>query len=254
MVIPAWALLAFWGRSFALPEVASAAAVVHFGPIALGADVLLGIAAVINIVVINTIKFFFEVLIWITPIPFVDAIFEMGKQATCAGLLAIYAFSPLLATLLNLLMFVACLWVYRWVHRRVVYARYVLFDPLFASLSRKYGKVKRPQLVVFAKREFGPFPAKARIKFSRMDDGWQLKQLKMFGLGLPCELKLSDSSYAIEMERGLLVNSLKIDGDVSGELLFTRRYASDLESLASVLQVKPPNGQVDRVEFSLNSA
>ncbi len=84
------------------------------GVMSFSADILLWCAAAINILVINAIKFFFEFLVWLTPVPSIDAIFEFCNKSLCAGLLAVYAFSPLLATVLNLGMFLVALVMFRW--------------------------------------------------------------------------------------------------------------------------------------------
>ena len=234
-------------------EALETAALVQLGFVSFSSDILLSIAAVINIIVINTIKFFFEVLILITPLPFLDAIFEAGKQTTCAGLLAIYAFSPLVATILNLVIFIACLWAYRWIHRRVLYARNVLFDPILAVWNPKYAKPLKPEVVVFNKDEFGPFPAKSRLKIVRGDSGWTLTQMHMFGIGLPKTIELGGDANSIEMEKGVFVNQMNVTGQQTGELLFTRRYSDHLEQLSQMLHVKAPNGTTDKVQFDLRS-
>ena len=63
--------------SFASDTPATAAFVGHqAGILSAGWEGLLMIAMVINIIVVNSVKFFFEILVWITPIPFRDACFE----------------------------------------------------------------------------------------------------------------------------------------------------------------------------------
>ena len=59
---------------------------------------LLMAVSVVNIFVINTVKFFFEVMVLLSPFPAVDAAFEAANKAFAAALLGIYAYSPALAT------------------------------------------------------------------------------------------------------------------------------------------------------------
>jgi len=40
-------------------------------------------------------------MVWLTPIPLVDAIFGVCNKTLSAALMAVYAFSPLLATGIN---------------------------------------------------------------------------------------------------------------------------------------------------------
>ena len=69
-------------------------AMVQLGMLSFTVDTLLAIAMAINILVINSVKFFFEFLVWLTPVPFLDAIFEVCNKSLCAALMAIYAYSP----------------------------------------------------------------------------------------------------------------------------------------------------------------
>ena len=68
---------------------ADSAMVVQMGIFSMGADVLLSLAAIVNIFVINTVKFFFEVMVWLIPFPMVDAALELTNKSLCAGLMAI---------------------------------------------------------------------------------------------------------------------------------------------------------------------
>ena len=56
--------------------------VMQAGFLSFSADTLMCIAAVINIMVINTVKFFFEVSVWLMPFPFVDAMLGSGEQVS----------------------------------------------------------------------------------------------------------------------------------------------------------------------------
>ncbi len=51
-------------------------------------DVFLCLAAALNIVVANTIKLAIEILVWLIPIPAVDAMLELGNKSLCASWLA----------------------------------------------------------------------------------------------------------------------------------------------------------------------
>src|SRR5690606_547645 len=148
--------------------------VMQAGALSFSLDVLLALAAVLNILVINAAKFFFEFLVWITPVPFLDACFEAANKFVCAALVGLYAFSPTAATALNLLMLIASLLVLRWAHRRVVFYRHMVFDPILARVFGKKRRQSRGELVVFPQHSFGGFTEKARCVLRATDDGWTL--------------------------------------------------------------------------------
>ena len=76
-------------------------------------ELLLAGLSVANFIVIQTVRLFFELLVWISPVPLLDAIFEAANKLVCAGLVALYAFSPWAALALNALLFLLCLALFR---------------------------------------------------------------------------------------------------------------------------------------------
>ncbi len=101
-------------------------------------DVVLAIFAGINLLVVGTIKLFFELLIWITPIPTIDALLEMANKSISAGLTALYCFSPFAAAVFDIFLLGACCMVFFWVSRRMHYYLKVFVWPwLWRMLGRQ---------------------------------------------------------------------------------------------------------------------
>jgi hypothetical protein len=219
------------------PEIAAASTtalatvpVVQMGLFSVTADALLSVAAIINILVINSVKFFFEVMVWLTPFPFIDALLEAANKSLCAGLIAIYAYSPTVATIINLSLFVACLVAYQWTRRRVHWYRCVLLDPIWSRLKPSFAQPQpNAPLVAFAKNSFGPFPAKARIEVEKNEDGWTLRQ-RRFLIG-DRVLEISRPNCQISLRRGIVTNQLKVTGVEQANLLITQRHANHLSEL-----------------------
>jgi hypothetical protein len=97
-------------------------------------DMLLSIAAALNILVVNTIKLAIEILVWLIPFPTVDAMLEIANKSLCASLMALYAYSPLLATVLNLAIAGVCALVFFRVQRRMAYMKELVIKPLLYRL------------------------------------------------------------------------------------------------------------------------
>jgi len=112
---------------------------------------LLMAVSVVNIFVINTVKFFFEMMVLLSPFPVVDAAFEAANKAFAAALLGIYAYNPTLATMLNFIIFGICLLMFGWVFRRTVYYKAILGDPILGALSE----------TIFRRRRLGPMSTRA---------------------------------------------------------------------------------------------
>lgn len=225
------------------PEVVIAGtAVVHAGIVELSANALLSIAMVINILVINGVKFFFEFLIWLTPFPAIDAIFEACNKTLCAALMAIYAFSPTLATILNLCILVVCALALRWIHRRVIFYRTLVLDPILSWLFRARSIPSKPELIIFPRVEWEGFTPLSRLRLLVQDDHWVVEQVRWFlpskRYMLPCD------SHGLHIESGLLSNLLVIKqgNQQIAHFSFSRRYSSQLPQLAAVIRAEFDRG------------
>jgi hypothetical protein len=212
--------------------------VVQLGVVSFSVDTLLAIAMVVNVLVINSVKFFFEFLVWLTPVPFLDACFEVLSKSLCAGLMAIYAFSPAIATSINLLLLLVAAVVLRWMSRRVRFYRTMVLDPILARCWQDYGIPKRPELIVFPKQRFGPFAAKSRLKLVRQSDGdgWVLSEANWW--------RRQQSHVVIpkslpKMCCGWVMHQIEIS-NAAGEsciLCLSRRYDAHLPTLAQDLKL-----------------
>ena len=215
----------------------AAVPMMHCGFFSVSADVLFSIAAIVNILVINTVKFFFEVSVWLMPFPFVDAILEAANKSVCAALMAVYAWSPFWATMLNVVIFLACLWAFRWCKRQVTYMRSLLFDPVWAMVQKSYGEPKRKSLTVFPQQEIGPFAVRDQVQLVDAGDTWELHQKRML---LPSKShSIPKSDHLLTIEPGLIVNKIAVAGtDEPTTLMFTRRYNDHLGQLAEMLSLQ----------------
>lgn len=206
--------------------------VLQAGFLSFSLDALLYIAMIINVLVINSVKFFFEFLIWLTPIPLLDACFEVANKTVCAALISIYAFSPILATVFNLILFVGCLVVLRWINRRVKYFRHMVFDSLWPMIHSRYGQPDRDELIVFPKTDWNGFQDKACLTLCRNQDGWMLRQSRWFRQPLVVQLP-PETKFRIR--QGWVVNSLEVLTSERIEMTFSRRYHGRLSELAKRL-------------------
>jgi len=200
--------------------------VVQLGLLSVTADVLMMIAAGLNILVITTVRFFFEVLIWLTPFPFLDAAFELTNKATCAALVTLYAFSPFTALVINLILFVVALAVFGWIYRREVFFRTLVIDRLRAAVSQP-----RPgsQLTVFPVRAVGPIRSRARCVLERNStNGWTLTCHRWFRPDHVVHLPPEASAI---LKPGIFSNAIIIS-DPPAELSFSCLYNASLDEVA----------------------
>ncbi len=214
-------------------ETAEVPDVVQAGIISVSTDALMMFAAAINIFVINAVKFFFEVLIWLTPVPFLDAAFEVCNKTLCVALMAVYAWSPVVATAFNLAMFAAAAIAFGWIHRRQVFFRTMLFDVVWGMFSSPQPKAT---IVVFPEKPVGPIKARACCHLIRNQSGWHLVQ-RPFLRSAIC-IAISDEQRP-EILRGIFTNTVAF-AEPAVQLTFSRLYNAYLPELASQLKSTLP--------------
>ncbi len=126
--------------------------------------------AAINILVINFVKLFFEFMVWLIPFPTVDALLEFGNKASCAALMTIYCYSPILATFINLLMLAFCGVIFLWVYRRTRYYRDLVVGPAMAYLFPFWFAQRGPSFRAYIESSKPHLPKYHPITVSCLDD------------------------------------------------------------------------------------
>ncbi len=186
---------------------ASASTYLSAGIASMPFDVALAIASAINILVINGVKLFCELVIWLTPIPLVDAVAEASNKVLCLGLMGLYCWSPLAATIVNLVLLAICGCIYFWTQRRIVYYLDLIAGPIVESwLPWFFGENEDGQTVFLAERWNGmPKLTKLRLKGSP-NAGWQLTRRYWW---VCTEHSLSPSQP--HTKTGLLAQTVRLD-------------------------------------------
>ncbi len=211
---------------------------------------LLVCVAAVNILVISTVRLFFELLVLISPIPLLDAIFEGANKTVTALLALIYAYNPWVAFVINLLLFGFCLLIFRWVNRRIKYLRAVLLDPVMTGLKKKW--LKDPSIApdARAKRKLVRqgrqvdllikcFPKRKLGKIKKKDlcylvfAGTDLVLIKPSLFGAPRVEPLDKKQVGATISAGLLTYSLALTEKC--EVAFGRAYTSTREEIKTKL-------------------
>ncbi|MBL7214103.1 MAG: hypothetical protein ISS71_00325 [Phycisphaerae bacterium] len=214
---------------------------------------LLACMAAVNIFVIASVRFFFELLVLISPIPTLDAIFECTNKGIAAVLACIYAFNPYLAFVLNIFIFLVCLVIFKWVNRRLRYLKAVLLEPILLGLVRKLlgrdtydpdWKIKRQlarqlgdvELVVKA------FPSRRLGKIKKKDRCYLVFGADALSLIRPHLLKpalirnIEAGQIARDVQEGLTAYSVELtENGKPCELVFGRVYTEKLETIRTKL-------------------
>jgi hypothetical protein len=104
---------------------------------------LLVSAAALTVSVVLVVRTSFDILIWLSPFPVVDLLFQIAKLAITAVLVALALFAPIVALVVNLLVVIACLFVLRWSLRATRFGLLLVWD---LSLGRLWALSALPRV------------------------------------------------------------------------------------------------------------
>ncbi|MBX3416486.1 MAG: hypothetical protein KF851_02690 [Pirellulaceae bacterium] len=219
------------------PEITNEVHLAGFGTVTW--DLLLIVAAIVNVIVISTVRFVFEFVIWLSPIPLIDAAFELMNKGIVLALMAIYAFSPFVALILNLLLFVVCGLMFLPMYRRAIYMRALIVDPVLTIVFPRLARLQHGEMVVFNRQKLGSFPPKSQLYFSYANDCWYLRRPNWF-IGSTL-IEIPALGQQPQLICGGIVNKIILPDASQSELIFSRRYISNLPEISTTLNLPPTN-------------
>ncbi|NQX92975.1 MAG: hypothetical protein HRT74_12790, partial [Flavobacteriales bacterium] len=111
------------------------------------------IVSVIYLVVVMTVKFFLETLIFLSPIPLLDSIFEILKIVLTIGLTFLALVFPYFALFLTIISFLICLIFYKRAKRKLVQIKYLIIDPVLNVIFFRKVALVSPQSPDKVKKE-----------------------------------------------------------------------------------------------------
>ena len=200
----------------AQPELALAG----FGTVPL--DTLMSIAAAMNVIVINTVKLFFELMVWMIPVPAIDAALEISQKGVCVGLMGLYCYNPVLATLLNLLLLTICALLFGWIFRKTAYYRHLIISPVLAWLLPSYFAQRSHRFTAYCEHKIGGLPAYTPFTVRQISP----TEIEVCGKWLWRSFTHRFSHAAVKRESGILADRLQLSDDQYNLSLSHRPFAT----------------------------
>jgi hypothetical protein len=99
-----------------------------------GAAALLAVGFILVLGSMMLVRMALDVIIWLSPVPFIDLVFEVLKKALSVVLVLLYLLDPVLATVVAALIFLISLLLLRWAGRIVAFTLSVLLNPLLVKV------------------------------------------------------------------------------------------------------------------------
>jgi len=230
------------------------------GIFSLSADSLVILLTVINIIVIHTVKFFFELLAFISPVPAVDAAFEVLNKTTVTALMFIYSLSPAVAFALNILIFLCALILFRWARTWIKYFREIVLLPTIRLLIGKYGhnhfSLDRKKVPPKLRKHLDgdatvipAFPLRKSRKWRKRQRSYLFVTADLCILAChklfanPMVETYDSRKFTAEMESGLLTNRVVFIDRQTGvrmPVVFSRQYSRHSGKIGKLFGVEIP--------------
>ena len=188
-------------------------------------DVIMSIVAGLNVIVINAVKLFFEFLVWLIPVPLVDAAIEVANKTLCASLMSLYCFSPAMAAGVDLVLLVVCALVFGWIYRRLRFYREVIAGPLLAWMLPDWFAQRGIEFTAFVDEPSNGLPRCAQVTVRELS----ANEYEVIGRRWWRRYVQRLSSCTAHREEGLVIQRLVLQ-DTSGatlKLLHRRWVAGD---------------------------
>jgi hypothetical protein len=226
-----YALLAavtFFGAGNAAP----ASKVALMGVWDMPANVVLPIGFTLALMVMMTVRYAFDVIIWLSPFPFVDFAFESLKKLLSLGFLALYFASPTAASVLGLMVLLPALFLYGWALRILSFAFRIVLRPVLARLL--------PELRTDVTEDATPPAAALAVRgLRRRTPGKLLRTPEGLVFAATSRLRRRSVPLASRLVLGrailwLELRAIHADGRVD-RIALPRTYARDFEKLRLLL-------------------
>lgn len=197
--------------------------------------------AVSGLMVVIVVRMGFDLLTWLSPIPFVDALLQLAKLVATVALVAVAVLAPALAVVLNLALLVAAVLAGRWLLRVARFGTRLLWD---ASIGR-FGQAPLPvadgrvgPLPVFALGNDCRLPWLGPVEVSWEAGGWRAHHRER-------EDEPLGASVESVFRRGLVGTVLTTP---RARLVVTARYHRELRYLAELTGTPLSGGGAGHLE------
>ncbi|WP_324027802.1 hypothetical protein QSV08_07605 [Maribacter sp. BPC-D8] len=216
-----------------------------FLSVSLKTILILGISLYFLIIVM-AFKFFIDILIFLSPIPFIDAVLEIVKIVIATGFIFISIISPVTSVIIALMMFLVSLFFYKRSIRLISKTKYLIVYPLlnlFRSKETKLTDGKNLSILVLTNTKIGKLKKGVIVRLQETDKGIHLIQKRFLFSNITQEIELSNFHFNQNHLDTIMSNE---DEQIS--LVLNRSYHKYLDELSEKYNIEIRN----RKELKIN--
>ncbi len=194
------------------------------------------LVSVCFLVIVTTVRFFIDILIFLTPIPFIDAVLEVVKIVLTVFFIGISIFYPTLSVILSAVLFLIALAMYKKSLRLVSKTTYLFIHPIlniFKSKERLLSHNDTFSIKVYTKEKTQKFKKGTIVSLEKQNETFYLVKHKLL---------ISNKEEKVTLRKGSISEgylSSKIiteEGDVF--LLLNRSYRNHFNEIIEELGMK----------------
>lgn len=197
---------------------------------------LILIVSIYFLVVVTTVRFFIDILIFLSPVPFIDSILEIVKIGITVLFVLISIFYPTFSVILSVLVFLLSLSMYRKAVQLVNKTKYLFVYPLLnlfknkekllkhnnhssvtVYLKTKTEKFKKGAIVRLVKKENATYLVKDRFLFSNIEESINTTNYTLVKKHLNSTISNNDKSSILLLNRSYhkYIHDIKVIFDIS---------------------------------------
>lgn len=244
LIINAFIILA---PSFITSEQVSNEIVYQAGFISISLKTILTLAvATYFLIIVMAVKFLIDILIFLSPIPFIDAVLEIIKIAAACVFVLISIISPITSVIIAGIMFITSIFFYKRSVRLITKIKYLIVHPILNIFRNKQVKLtdgKNLSILVLTGSKVGGLSEGKIVRLQQDNDEFKLIHKRFFRADLTVKIDFADFTFTQNHLDLKLVNH-----NDSISLVLNRTYHKYLEELSDSLGAEIK----EKKEFNLN--
>lgn len=198
------------------------------------------------LIIVMAFKFFIDILIFLSPVPFIDAVLEIIKIVIAAVFIIISIISPVTSVIIAALMFFVSLFFYRRSVKLINKTKYLIVYPLLNLMRSKQKKLtdgENLSILVLTNKKYGKIKKGVIVRLQENKNSFELIQKRFLLPNITEKINLNEYTFHQNHLDIILSNE-----DESKSLVLNRTYHKYLDELSKDYNIEIS----ERKELKLN--
>ena len=198
------------------------------------------------LIIVMAFKFFIDILIFLSPVPFIDAVLEIIKIVIAAVFIIISIISPVTSVIIAALMFFVSLFFYRRSVKLINKTKYLIVYPLLNLMRSKQKKLtdgENLSILVLTNKKYGKIKKGVIVRLQENKNSFELIQKRFLLPNITEKINLNEYTFHQNHLDIILSNE-----DEGKSLVLNRTYHKYLDELSKDYNIEIS----ERKELKLN--